>query len=86
MGAALNGLEDQAEPPQPITGNAYALELPQVPSTWSTAIDAFEKSPAIRRIFHEDLMRNLVLTKRQEVFYMADVTPQEQVEIYLDTV
>ena len=57
-----------------------------MPSTWSTAIDAFEKSPAIRRIFHEDLMRNLVLTKRQEVFYMADVTPQEQVEIYLDTV
>jgi glutamine synthetase len=40
----------------------------------------------MQRIFHQDLMRNLVLTKRQEVFYMSDVTPQEQVEIYLDTV
>jgi glutamine synthetase len=86
LGAALSGLEDRSEPPQPVTGNAYSLDLPQVPSTWSTAIDAFEKSPVMQRIFHQDLMRNLVLTKRQEVFYMSDVTPQEQVEIYLDTV
>jgi glutamine synthetase len=38
------------------------------------------------RIFPEGLIRNLVLTKRQEVKYYAELTPEEQVELYLDTV
>jgi glutamine synthetase len=32
------------------------------------------------------LIRNYVLTKRQELHYMADLNREEQVEIYLDTV
>jgi glutamine synthetase len=86
LGAALNGIEDKAEPPAPITGNAYALELPQVPTTWQDAIDAFEGSPDIARIFAPELIRNFVLTKRQELHYMGELTPEERVEIYLDTV
>ncbi|NCO16970.1 MAG: glutamine synthetase, partial [Alphaproteobacteria bacterium] len=46
LGAALIGIEDQAEPAPPITGNAYAIEdLPQIPETWAEAVDAFESSP-----------------------------------------
>jgi glutamine synthetase len=86
LGAALNGIEDKAEPPAPITGNAYALDLPQVPTTWEDAIDAFESSPDIARIFAPELIRNFVLTKRQELHYMGELTPEERVEIYLDTV
>ncbi|MDU8910236.1 glutamine synthetase family protein [Aestuariicoccus sp. MJ-SS9] len=86
LGAALNGIEDKAEPPEPITGNAYALDLPRIPASWSTAIDAFEQSAIVARLFPDELIRNLVLTKRQEVFYMAELEPPEQVEIYLDTV
>ncbi len=86
LGAALNGIEDKAEPPAPITGNAYALGLPQVPTTWADAIDAFEACPEIARIFAPELVRNFVLTKRQELHYMGDLTPEERVEIYLDTV
>jgi glutamine synthetase len=86
LGAALTGIEDAIEPPAPVTGNAYALDLPRIPSDWGTAIDAFEGSELIKRIFPEMLIRNMVLTKRQEKLYMAELTQPEQTEIYLDTV
>lgn len=86
LGSAINGIEDAQEPPAPITGNAYAADLPQIPHTWKTAIDAFEKDAAIARIFAPELIQNLVLTKRQELHYMEELSPAEQVEIYLDTV
>ena len=38
------------------------------------------------RIFPQELIRNYVLTKKQERHYMAELSPKEQVEIYLDTV
>jgi glutamine synthetase len=86
LGAAMNGLDDGAEPPAPITGNAYALDLPQVPNTWDSAIDAFETSTQTARIFDGELIRNMVMTKRQEAREMADLSESEQTEIYLDTV
>lgn len=86
LGAALNGIEDKAEPPAPITGNAYAQEMKHIAPDWNAAIDAFEKSEIMPRIFNKELIRNMLLTKKQELFYMAELTPEEQVEIYLDTV
>ena len=86
LGAALNGIEDGVEPPDPITGNAYAQDLPRIPDTWGAAIEAFEASKVMPRIFPEELIRNMLLTKRQELHYMAELEPHEQVEIYLDTV
>jgi glutamine synthetase len=86
LGAALNGLEDQIDPPAPITGNGYSQDLPQVPGTWTKAIDAFEASPEIARIFAPGLIRNFTMTKRQEAKYMEELTAEERVEVYLDTV
>lgn len=86
LGAALNGIEDGRMPPEPITGNAYGMELPQIPSTWPDAIDLFETDPAVARIFAPELIRNYVMTKRQELRYMQDLTAQEKVDVYLDTV
>ena len=86
LGAALNGIEDKLAPPPAITGNAYALDLPQIPDTWEAAITTFEHSAIIGRIFPAELIRNLVLTKRQELHYMNELSPTEQVEVYLDTV
>ena len=86
LGAAINGIEDGKEPPEPITGNAYAADLPQIPEDWTSAIDAFERCAEVKRIFPAELIRNYVLTKRQEVHYMQDVDPSEKVTIYLDTV
>ena len=86
LGAALSGIEDEIEPPPPVTGNAYALDLPQIPSTWEAAIDAFEHSDIVYRFLPKELIRNLVQTKRQELHYIAELSPEEQVELYLDTV
>lgn len=86
LGAALAGIEDGLTPPAPVTGNAYALDLPQLAPNWQEAIDAFACSPMIARIFPAELIRNLVLTKRQELHYMAETSPEEMVELYLDTV
>ncbi|MEO0402786.1 MAG: glutamine synthetase family protein [Pseudomonadota bacterium] len=86
LGAALSGIEDAMAPPPPITGNAYAQDLPRVPDTWEASIDAFEASPEMARIFDAELIRNMVMTKRQEAREMAQLSADEQTEIYLDTV
>ncbi|MGP6086551.1 glutamine synthetase family protein [Antarctobacter jejuensis] len=86
LGAALMGLEDGLEPPAQITGNAYDQDLPQMPGDWGSAIDAFADSPVMARIFPQELIRNFVLTKRQELRDMDDLDKHEQMELYLDTV
>ncbi len=86
LGAALNGIEDGLDPPAPITGNAATLDLPRMPTTWADAIDAFAKDTQIRRILPEALIDNYVMTKRQEMHYLAELSEEEQVELYLDTV
>jgi glutamine synthetase len=87
LGAALDGIEHEMEAPSPVTGNAYALpDLRQIPTTWAGAIDAFERSEIMPRLLHPDLIRNLVLTKRQELRYIAELSEPERVELYLDTV
>ncbi|MEP2029132.1 MAG: glutamine synthetase family protein [Paracoccaceae bacterium] len=78
LGAAMNGMETGAEPPAPITGNAYDYpDLPQLAPDWVTAIDLFESDPVVADIFHPQLIANLVMTKRQEIRRMADV-PADQ--------
>ena len=84
--AALDGLEQGTPPPAPVTGSAYGADLPQLPQTWADAIDAFDRSPEIQRIFAPELRDTFLATKRQELRYMAELSPEEQQELYLDTV
>lgn len=86
LGAALDGIEDRAEAPAPIVGNAYAQSLPQLPGTWAEAIDTFAACPHVARIFPKELIDNFLMTKRQEIHYMAELSDSEQTELYLDTV
>jgi glutamine synthetase len=86
LGTALSGIEDGLEPPPPITGNAYGLDLPQTPVTWQDALETFADSARMRRIFAPQLIDNLVRTKRQEVHYMAELSEAEVKDLYLDTV
>ncbi|WP_116132231.1 glutamine synthetase family protein [Tropicimonas sp. IMCC34043] len=86
LGAALNGIEDGQMPPDPITGNAYMLDLPTIPTDWKSAIDTFEACPETARIFAPELIRNYVMTKRQELMYMAETSKEDQTNLYIDTV
>ena len=86
LGAAMNGLEDRNDPPAPLTGNAYEAEVPQIHADWASAINTFEKSPQIARIFSSEIIQNFVLTKRQEQTLMQELSPADQIKIYLDSV
>ncbi len=86
LGSALIGIEDDLTPPPPISGNAYDQDMAQIPDTWAAAIDAFENSPLARRIFDDTLVDNFVMTKRQELHYFAELSEEQQLELYLDTV
>jgi glutamine synthetase len=86
LGAALNGIEDAVEPPAPVTGNAYDAALTRLPQTWQDAMDAFAGCPEIARILPAGLIANFLATKRQELRHMAELSPEERTELYLDTV
>ena len=86
LGAALNGIEDQLVAPAPFKGNAYDQKLAQLPGDWGAAIEAFDSCPEIRRILPAHLVDNYLMTKRQELHYMAELSDEETVELYLDTV
>ncbi|MCG7493027.1 glutamine synthetase family protein [Thalassobius sp. Cn5-15] len=86
LGAALNGIEDGVEPPAPITGNSYDQELPQIITDWAEAIDTFETSAEVARLFPTELIRNMVLTKRQELREIANMDAAERLETYLESV
>lgn len=86
LGSALIGIEDDLTPPKPISGNAYDQDILQIPATWANSIDTFETSTIARRIFDDTLVDNFVMTKRQELHYFAELSPEQQLELYLDTV
>lgn len=86
LGSALVGIEDQLDPPPALTGNAYAQDLPQLPATWPEAIAAFDKGALSRRVFDPQLVDNLLRTKRQELQQFSELTPAEQMDLYLDQV
>ncbi len=86
LGAALTGLEDSHEPPPPLSGNLYEADVPRLPASWEEAIRAFGESDRMARILPRELIRNLVLTKRQELATIGDLPGEEQVMLYLDRV
>jgi len=87
LGSALAGIEDGMEPPAPITGNAYEIEgLPHLCDSWAEAVDLFERDPLIARILPELLIRNMAMTKRQEIARFAERDPETHWRVYLEAV
>ncbi len=86
LGAALIGIEDGMDPGDPISGSAYDQDLPQLAEDWQTAIDLFAEDPLIARIFEPRMVRNLVLTKRQEIAIMSVLPEEEHWKTYLEKV
>jgi len=86
LGAMLAGIEDQTQPPAPVFGDAYALELPQIPATWPDALEAFAHSQVMARIFDPLLIDNMCRTKRQEMAGLEVMSEQAARELYLESV
>jgi glutamine synthetase len=86
LGAALKGIEDQMDAPKPIQGDAYSLNLPQLAKNWITAIELFENDDAIKNIFPESLVVNLVLTKKQEFKQLDKITSADKWKYYINSI
>ena len=86
LGSMLIGIEESLTPPAPITGNAYDQPLDQVHSDWGTAIDAFESSENVTKIFNPKLISYLTATKRQEILRFPSLSADDQLRSYLDRV
>jgi glutamine synthetase len=87
LGSAMLGIEENMTPPPPITGNAYEVpDLPQLAPDWGSAIDSFASDPLIARILPGDLIKNLVMTKRQELTKFAARPPETHWLSYVESV
>lgn len=86
LGAMLVGIEDRIDPPAPVTGDAYMQDLPQIPETWSEALEKFSESKTMARIFDPMLIDNMCRTKRQEMAGLDELSEQAVRELYLESV
>ncbi|MBO9472438.1 glutamine synthetase [Shimia sp. R10_1] len=86
LSAAFVGIEESMTPPAPVVGNAYAQEQPQLAESWEAAIDLFEQDAFIARCLPAELIRNLVMTKRQELRKLADIPTEQHWQTYLERV
>ncbi len=87
LGAAMNGIDDGMVPPTPITGNAYGqADAPQLAPSLEAAIDQFEGSRIMPRIFSQLLIDNMVMTKRQELREFAQIAEEDRWLHWLENV
>ncbi|MBW3098400.1 glutamine synthetase family protein [Pseudohoeflea coraliihabitans] len=79
LGGILEGLETGTMPPPPVEGNAYSVALPQLSDDMDDAIEDFERSDFIRRLFGTDLRRIFAAIKREELAaFDNEITPLER--------
>jgi glutamine synthetase len=86
LGGALVGIERQIAPPDPVTGDAYALRLKSLPPDWASAIAAFSSGSIIADAFPVMLRDMLVACKQQEMNTFALQVTDFEYETYLDMV
>jgi glutamine synthetase len=86
LGSALKGIESKINAPQPIQGDAYLLNLPQLAKNMSSAIELFENDDCIKNIFPESLVANLVLTKKQELQQFDKIASEDKWKYYINSV
>ena len=85
LSAALHGLETEAEPPEPMTGEHSQSGAETLPATWDEALARFESSAFIEKAFGQRYQRVFAAVKRQEIEeFRAHVTEFEY-DAYLRT-
>ncbi|MCW2316700.1 glutamine synthetase [Rhodoblastus acidophilus] len=85
LAGALHGIETKANPPAPVAGNGYAdgaAALP-LPTTFETAVEAFEQGKILRKYFGEAFMRAFGAVKRQEMEELRRRVTDVEYQTYL---
>jgi glutamine synthetase len=80
LGAGLHGIRSGLTPPEPFMGNAYASDLPTVPTTLREARDLFAGSVVAREVFGDEVVEHYVNAADVELAaFEAAVTDWERV-------
>lgn len=85
LGAALQGIDKKADPAAPVQGDAFACDLPKLPTDWGDALDAFEASTGLDDIFAPILRSVFIKAKRQELARFAAEVSSFEYRTYLNT-
>lgn len=85
LGAALQGIDRKADPAAPVQGDAFATDLPKLPTEWDDALDAFEASTGLDDIFAPILRSVFLKAKRQELARFAAEVSSFEYRTYLNT-
>jgi glutamine synthetase len=85
LGAALQGMDKKEMPAAATEGNAYAADLPKLPTTWGDALDVFEGENDMDAIFAPILRSIYLKAKHQELARFATEVSPFEYRTYLDT-
>ena len=89
LGAALDGLRNFTEAPQPVSGdclNEYIEGERALPATWSEAISYFEGGDLIGGTINSVIREMLIRTKKQELLTFTHDVSNFEYKSYLETV
>lgn len=86
LGAALEGIERQIAPPDPLVTTDDVTAGATLPMDWKLAIEAFERSESMTRIFAPILRDTYVGMKWQELQVFSKQISAFEHETYLETV
>lgn len=79
LASGLDGIEQGTEPPEPLDGDAYAADVPALPTTLRDAVDAWDRSAFARRAFGDEVVEHYAHFFRTEVAHFdAAVTDWER--------
>ena len=67
LAGGLYGIERGLEPPEPVTGDAYAIEAPPLPRSLDEAVERFASSPVAREYLGEAFVDQYARMRRWEV-------------------
>ncbi|MEB3022317.1 glutamine synthetase family protein [[Mycobacterium] crassicus] len=80
IAAGLYGIDNELELAEPVSGDAYRSELPQLPTTLAEAADLFAESALARKAFGDDVVDHYLHSARVESgAFNAAVTDWERV-------
>ncbi|MZE80874.1 glutamine synthetase family protein [Streptomyces xinghaiensis] len=79
IAAGLYGIENELDPGEPCTGNAYAGDAEHVPTTLREAADRWEASPLARAAFGDEVVEHyLTMARVEQRAYDSAVTDWER--------
>ena len=86
LGSAIEGIEKEQLPIEPIVGNAYDANLKQLPNNWPAAIVAFSEGNIVRSVFDDTLCDLFLACKKQEMNRFAGEVSDFEYRSYLEVV